>query len=157
MFRVIAALIAGFLSLSEARAQVVGLGRIGAQDSIHFIQDVTLKGPQNEALFLGYATRTKMFLAGVYIVDEGYVLGIKDRSSSFYPIPKGAELDRFQQAGLLPNPLPPYRLSVSDYLLGYSLWGILFIAIAWGAGGPLMRRRKSAPVASSQRPSGDPS
>ena len=86
MFRVIAALIAGFLSLSEARAQVVGLGRIGAQDSIHFIQDVTLKGPQNEALFLGYATRTKMFLAGVYIVDEGYVLGIKDRSSSFYPM-----------------------------------------------------------------------
>ena len=56
-------------------------------------------------------------------------------------MPTGDELRRFQKAGLLPDPLPPYRLTIGNYIMGYFLWFALgFIGLIWGVF-MLFRRR----------------
>lgn len=126
--------------------------KFGAEENIHFIQDVPLKGANDEALYLGYMTRTQNFLLGLYVEDKGYVLGVKGESKRFYEMPTGEELARFQSAGTLPDPLPPYKLGFFDYFAGYSLWwGLGLVALLWGLGGWRKRRQKaqtaSAPAA----------
>ena len=51
--------------------------KFGADETIHFLQDVSLKGAKEEALYLGYRTKIQFFVAGLYVTDEGYVLGVK--------------------------------------------------------------------------------
>jgi len=120
--------------------------RFGEDDTIHFLQDVSLKGANGEALYLGYLTKMYMFGAGLYVTDGGYVLGVKGEGKKFYPMPAGDELVRFQKAGSLPNPLPPYSLGFFDYLFGYSLWIVLVVVIAWTA---IQTMRKKKTVAAS--------
>ena len=45
--------------------------RFGTDEQIHFIQDVPLKGAKDEALYLGYMTKTKNFLLGFSVEDAG--------------------------------------------------------------------------------------
>lgn len=123
--------------------------RFGTDETIHKIEDVKLKGAKDEALFLGYMTRIRYFLAGLYVEDVGYVLGVEDDSKRFYHIPEGEELKSFQRSGYLPDPLPPYKISIFDYIIGYSLWwalalGALFV---W-----LGNRRKRAAAAATGTP-----
>ena len=40
----------------------------------------------------------------------------------FVDMPPPAMVTDFQKQGQLPDPLPPYRLGLGDYLRGYSLW-----------------------------------
>jgi hypothetical protein len=102
---------------------------------------VPLKGAKDEALYLGYMTKTKNFLLGVSVEDAGYVLGVKGESGRFYHMPKGEELATFQTAGTLPSPLPAYRLGIFDYIVGYSLWwGLALVALFWGIGAWRKRR-----------------
>ena len=102
-----------------------------------------LKGAENEALYLGYMTRTRNFLLGYSVEDAGYVLGVKGESKKFYHMPMGDDLARFQKAGTLPDPLPPYRLGFFDYLVGYSLWwGLALVALFWAVGA--WRKRRGA-------------
>jgi hypothetical protein len=124
----------------------------GADETIRFLQDVTLKGANQEALFLGYMTKIQFIVAGVYITDEGYVLGVKGDSKRFYPMPTGEELARFQKAGFLPDPLPPYSLSIWDYIFGYSLWWVIAIAIAWIPISSRLKKRKAAAAAAATGP-----
>jgi hypothetical protein len=140
-----------FLLLSAFAMLVLPMGaaeaawQFGAQEDIHCLQDVTLKGAKDEALCLGYMTKTQYFLAGLYVVDEGYVLGVKGETGRYYHMPTGEDLDRFQRAGTLPNPLPPYKLSFWDYLIGYSLWWALaLVALFYIV--PAIRKRR-APAA----------
>jgi len=122
VFAILASLLG---SLAPAEAY-----RFGKQEDIHHIEDVKLKGANDEALFLAYMARTYNFVAGLYIEDAGYVLGVKGDSKKFYRMPEGAELARFQRDGFLPNPLPTYSLSTFDYIMGYSLWWIaVFVAL----------------------------
>lgn len=118
--------------------------QFGAQEDIHCLQDVTLKGAKDEALCLGYMTKTQYVLAGAYIVDEGYVLGIKGETGRYYPMPQGEDLARFQSGGFLPNPLPPYKLGFWDYFIGYSLWWTLALVAAF-YGWSWMRKRNAPP------------
>jgi len=109
--------------------------RFGTDEQIHFIQDVPLKGAKDEALYLGYMTKTKNFLLGLSVAVTG-------ESGRFYHMPKGEELATFQTAGTLPSPLPPYRLGIFDYVAGYSLWwGLALVALFWGIGS--WRKRKA--------------
>ena len=101
------------------------LVQFGTQETTHILQDVRLKGAQGEQLYLGYMTRTQSFLLPMYVSDAGYVLGIKGDRERYFKMPAGAELARLQQAGALPKPLPPYRLTVGDYVMGYLLWIVL--------------------------------
>jgi len=117
--------------------------QFGAQEDIHCLQDVTLKGAKDEALCLGYMMKTQYFLAGMYVVDEGYVLGVKGETGRYYHMPTGEDLARFQRGGFLPDPLPPYKIGFWDYVVGYSLWWALAIVAAiygWQA----IRKRRTA-------------
>ncbi|MFL5150178.1 MAG: hypothetical protein ACJ8DN_18820 [Microvirga sp.] len=125
--------------------------RFGTDEQIHFIQDVPLKGAKDEALYLGYMTKTQNFLLGVSVEDAGYVLGVTGESGRFYHMPKGEELAKFQTAGTLPSPLPPYRLGIFDYVVGYSLWwGLALVALFWGIGA--WRKRKAPEPANEAAP-----
>lgn len=115
-------LLAALVFLIPGQAQAY---RFGTDETIHKIQDVTLKGAKDEKLFLGYMTRIRYFLAGLYVEDAGYVLGVEGESKRFYHMPEGDELKRFQRNGYLPDPLPSYKLSAFDYIIGYSLWWAL--------------------------------
>ena len=135
------------LPVDRAHAQY----RFGTDEQIHFFQDVPLKGAKDEALYLGYMTKTKNFLLAVSVEDAGYVLGVKGESGRFYQMPKGEELAKFQTAGTLPSPLPPYRLGIFDYVVGYSLWwGLAFVALFWGIGS--WRKRKAPEPANEAAP-----
>ena len=66
-------------------------------------------------------------------------------------MPKGEELAKFQAAGTLPSPLPPYRLGILDYVVGYSLWwGLALVALFWGIGA--WRKRKAPEPANEAAP-----
>ncbi len=106
----------------------------GHFQDIHKIVDVKLKGSNGDKLFLGYMTESYYIEAGVYIKDEGYILGVEGKEGSFYPMPTGNDLKSFQKNGFLPNPLPQYNIPIKDYIIGYSLWIILFLVIAYYIG-----------------------
>ena len=133
-------LIAMMFIVMSSTAEARGF-RFGDDVRINFIEDVTLKGNDSEALFLGYKTTTKFFLLGVYVTDDGYVLGIKGKEE-YYDLPAD-KVTEFQSQGLLPNPLPPYQLATLDYVFGYSLWLALVALLAYGGFSVLRKRTKS--------------
>ncbi len=94
----------------------------GTDERISRIEDVALTTPDGDPLFLGYKTSTVYFLGGLYVSDDGYVLGLQAKPKYYVDMPSPDKLAEFQQKGLLPNPLPPYRLGLVDYLKGFSLW-----------------------------------
>ncbi len=112
-------ILAGLLWPASASARL----KFGSDETIHFVDNVKAKGPNGEQLILAYKTTTHYFLLGTSIEDNGYVLAIfGEGGKKYYRMPAGAELARLQAQGLLPDPLPPYSLSVFDYFFGYSLW-----------------------------------
>lgn len=129
------------LALTLAPRPAEAQYRFGEDDNIHRIQDVKLKGKDDEELFLGYMTKTYNFLGGIYVEDAGYVLGVKGQDKRYYRMPTGDELVKFQEAGTLPDPLPPYRLGFFDYLLGYSLWLMLLVVALFVFGGKLFKKK----------------
>lgn len=116
----------------------------GDKETINAIQDVSITGPNNTPLVLAYKTTTKFFLLGLWIEDGGYVFGVKGKMGEYFKFPDDARVKEFQQAGLLPNPLPKYEIPLIEYLLGYSLWiGLLCIGL-WIGISNLLQRRKAA-------------
>jgi hypothetical protein len=113
----------------------------GQRDSLHHLQDLDLKSPGGEALYLGYMTSMNSFVLPYSVSDAGYVLGIKGESDKFYKLPK-ERLTQLQQAGALPDPLPRYQLKLLDYLFGYSLWLALVLIVILA---PFMRKREPTP------------
>ena len=64
----------------------------GWDDKITCIQGVGVKGQDNEPLCLAYKT-SKLFVgAGVYLKDEGYVLGDPAQQDRFYPWPEASHV-----------------------------------------------------------------
>ena len=123
-----AALVAIFCVASAFPAHAAMFGK---DETIHFIQDVKITGPKGEKLYLGYMTAIQYFLAGLYVKDEGYVLGVTGKNKSYFNMPKGDKLKSLQKRGLIPDPLPKYSLGVIDYLLGYSLWIVIVVLGLW--------------------------
>jgi hypothetical protein len=108
----------------------------GHDETISCIQHVEVKGPNDESLCLAYKT-TKTFVgAGVYLRDDGYVLGLEkpggDKVTSFVRFEPG-ELERLQSSALLPRPLPAYQIPWFEYAFGYSLWIVLAGTAIWYA------------------------
>lgn len=137
------------LMISAPPASAAGLS-FGTDETTHTIQDVGVKGENNEDLMLGYKTSTEAFLLPYTIKDDGYVLVVKSDHDKYYDIPADM-LPRWQQTGLLPDPLPPYQISALDQVFGHILWPTLVvIAIVYAVG--YLRKRKAAPAAAAPLP-----
>jgi uncharacterized protein len=143
--RIFSVLLVAILCVSASTAAHAKV-MFGKDQTIHFLEDVKVTGPNQEPLFLGYMTTMQFFLAGLYVQDDGYVLGVKGDSKKFFRMPTGDELKGFQQRGLLPDPLPPYSLSFFDYLFGYSLWIVVAVIVLWGVF-DWQRKRRAREVA----------
>ena len=145
-FRVFLMLLVGILLGSSGPASAAMFGK---QDEIHKLMDVNITGQQGEPLYLGYKTSTLYIVAGVYITDDGYVFGVRDKSDQFISTTP-EEIAKFQSQGLLPNPLPKYSIGIVDLLLGYSLWiALAIIAIVYGIGWVRKRGKSVNPAAPS--------
>jgi Tfp pilus assembly protein PilF len=115
------------LPLSAAPAQAAKL-MFGTQDYLHKIQDVDIKGPQGEALYLAYKYSFHSFAMPYMVTKDGYVLGVKGQDKFFRL--DDAKIKSLQATGLLPTPLPPYELSVLDLAMGHLLWIVLLVIAA---------------------------
>lgn len=118
---------------------------LGSEDHIECITPVAVKGAEGEALCLAYKTSTLFIGAGVYMRDEGYVLGISN--NWYYPMPEAAQLKSFQAQGLIPDPLPSYSVPLWRYGIGYSLWLLIAVMVAfalWSSARKKKRLREDA-------------
>jgi hypothetical protein len=102
--RILALLLAAIAALAPLPAKAKLM--FGNDETIHFIQDVTATGAQGEKLYLVYKITKTFLFAGIWLQDDGYVLGVKGEGRRYYTMPKDDELKRLQAGGFLPNPLP---------------------------------------------------
>lgn len=99
----------------------------GTRRSYQHLPDLSAKGPKGEALALGYETVTHSFLLP-YKMTGGYVLLVKGSGRGLlagrdiYDALSQEKIEQMQRAGALPNPLPPYRHTIFEYLFAYILW-----------------------------------
>lgn len=114
-----------FFSSLTMNVSAKGGGFFGARDSIHKIQDLDMPSPNGESLYLGYRTKSYFLVLGVYMKDEGYVIGINGNDKSYYDLPDETKLKSMQELGLFPKELPKYSVPIIDYLFGFSLWILL--------------------------------
>lgn len=124
---------------SEAYA---GKMLFGWDNTLYEIADVSLTGAEGEDLVLVHEVKKYFFIAGVWVKDAGYALAIKDKlEEDFYDFPAAEEVVAYQAEGLLPNPLPSYKIPFIEYIFGYSLWLILgAIGIYYGIKFLILRR-----------------
>jgi hypothetical protein len=129
---ILAALVLAAISGSEAHA-----AQFGTRDSFQHLQDLTARGPKGEGLSLGYVTTTHSFILP-YKMTGNYVLVVKGsgrdlggRAVDVYDKLSLEKIGQMQRAGALPNPLPPYRHTIFDYLTAYVLWWCIPATIAF--------------------------
>jgi hypothetical protein len=125
-------------------------GRVffGKNETLHRLADVPLKGPDGEALALSFKTSTLFLGLGLYCKDDGYVLAKASDPSFFLPMPAAETIPQMQAAGLLPQPLPSYKVPAWDYVVGYSLWWVALLGAGFLALKERLARKKAAPPAS---------
>lgn len=116
-----------FFIPSAVSAKKIG-GIFGKNERIVKLSEVEVKGGNGEDLFLAYKTTSLFFFMGVYITDDGYVLGVKGSVGSYYPLSE-AKIQELQDKGYLPVPMPKYQLPLSEWLWGFSLWILLVILL----------------------------
>ncbi|QCX38351.1 sel1 repeat family protein [Aureibaculum algae] len=103
-----------------------GGGLFGKSERIIKISEVDVKGADGEELFLAYKTTQVFFFMGAYMSDDGYVLGIKKSFGSYYPLSE-EKIKSLQESGVLPAALPTYKIPISEWLWGFSLWILLTV------------------------------
>jgi tetratricopeptide (TPR) repeat protein len=144
---------------SKARVGLVGLIAIfavgatpahaakvyfGTQEYLRQIQDVEVKGPKGEALYLGYKYSFHSFILPYRMTDDGYVLGIRGEQS-YFRLDEG-NIKSMQARGQLPTPLPPYQLSAIDYAMGHGAWIALAVIIGLIPLSMISKRRRKRAV-----------
>ncbi len=106
-------------------------GLFGKEENIKEIMALEGKGPNGEEVYLAYKTTGIFFFMGAYLSDDGYVLGIRGTSGSYYPLDEN-QIKTFQENGFFPTPLPQYEIPFVDWFWGFALWILLaVIAILW--------------------------
>lgn len=110
--------------------------KFGTRDSYQHLQDLTEKGPKGEALALGYVTTTHSFILPYKMTGE-YALLVRGSGRDlfagrdiYHTLPQ-EKIEQMQRAGALPNPLPPARHTILDYLGAYILWWCIPVTIAF--------------------------
>jgi hypothetical protein len=134
-----------FSVLATLPAHAAGM-RFGDSEDLTTIVDVGVTGAEGEALMLGYKITTHNFLLPWSMSDDGYVLVVKDDTSTYYAMSE-AEIAEWQQSGLLPDPLPVYEITLLDRVMGHLLWPTLVVIGIVLLVQAMRKRRKQAPVA----------
>jgi tetratricopeptide (TPR) repeat protein len=136
------AVLVGLLCLIASSVAPAHAARMyfGTQENLRPIQDVAIKGPNGEELYLGYKFSFYSFIAPYRVSDDGYILGVKGHDT-YFRLDK-ARIERFQASGQLPSPLPAYELSALDYAMGYFLWVLLIFVAGYFAISQLRRKRR---------------
>jgi tetratricopeptide (TPR) repeat protein len=116
----------------------------GTEDYLTKLADVKVTGPKGEALYLAHKYSFHSFIAPYRLVDDGYVLAVQGENRYFRL--NETLTQNLQARGLLPTPLPPYELSVFDYVFGHLLWLMLAGVAASIVFGVLRRRRRKQAV-----------
>jgi hypothetical protein len=101
-------------------AHAFGL-KIGKAESIHHLADITERNEKGRKLNLSFKTTMVWFFGGVYLRDDGYVIGLKDDPKHYYRLTP-EKIAEWQERQILPKPMPKYEISRMDYVYGYSLW-----------------------------------
>ena len=120
----IAAMVIAAPTCEAARGGII----IGKQENLHRLADVPLKGPRGEDLVLSFKTSMLVLGLGLYCKDDGYVLTKASDPNAYFALPESATVAQMQATGLLPRPLPSYKVPAWEYAAGYSLWWIALIA-----------------------------
>ncbi len=102
----------------------------GTDERVYQLTDVDLEGPNGEDLVLCRKSTTTFIFAGVYFKDDGYVLGVKGDDEKYIRL-SASEIRTYQTEQLLPNPLPPYKVTVIEYIFGYLFYIAIFLSIAY--------------------------
>ena len=146
-------------SLSRALVALIGLMAVfatsvepaqaakvyfGTQEYLRRIDDVEVKGPKGEALYLGHKYSFHSFILPYRMTDDGYILGIRGEQSYFRL--DDANIKSMQARGQLPSPLPPYQLSMLDYAMGHGAWIALAVIIGLIPLSMLSKRRRKRAV-----------
>src|SRR4051812_43903577 len=93
--------------------------RFGTRDSVQRLQDISVRGPNGEALSLGYVTTTHSFLlpykmTGDYVlVVRGQAKDLNGRARDVFHKLTNEKIGQMQRAGVLPRVsegLPPLDL-----------------------------------------------
>lgn len=138
----IVALVLG-VSIEPARAE----WSFDPDEKLHRLVDVALLMKKGQPLVLGFKTTNHNFLLPYALSDDGYVLIVKDSSTLYYPL----DLDRvgsWQEAAMLPSPLPAYEVPVFDRILSYSLhFTVAMMALVYALPAIRKRQRRSRPAA----------
>jgi hypothetical protein len=125
--------------------------RFGNEEDVTCIAPVAYRGAEGEPLCVAYKTTTVHFVGPVYLRDDGYVLGMRERTG-YYPMPQGTQLAALQASGDLPNPLPRYQLSLGDYAAGYLTPLVLAALLVASASSAALKRHRHASLGTQQPP-----
>lgn len=104
----------------------------GEEEKIVKLREIRLVNMKQESLYLGRLVTTKFFILGIGIKDNGYVLGVEGKEGAYYPFLPEDQVKKMQKSSTFPTPLPPYKLGVFDYMIGYSLYWLLLGTALWG-------------------------
>ncbi len=142
--------------LMAASGQYAHAAKFGTRYSYQHLQDLTVKGPKGEAQALGYETQTHSFFLP-YKMTGSYVLLVRGSGKDLfagrdiYHALSQEKIVQMQRAGALPNPLPPARHTIFEYLFAYILWwcipvtfGLIALFSMLGIGSGTRDERRSA-------------
>lgn len=118
-------------------------GLFGVQESLHFITNTGVSGPDGRTLPLGYKVSMYLFGASWWVHDDGYVLLSPPKIHEYFPLSE-ADIAAYQRAGALPYPLPRYSLTPFEIVVGFSGWIAVVGAAIWFSGRRLWRRTQRA-------------
>lgn len=116
------------LLIPNAASAKRGRGLFGKSERVIKISEVDIKGPNGEELYLAYKTTKVFFFMGVYMSNDGYILGVKKSFGTYYPLSE-EKIKSFQKSGALPAALPAYKIPISEWLWGFSLWILLAVLV----------------------------
>jgi hypothetical protein len=143
-----ALVLAAIMLVTAAPAMARSTIMIGTEEVLRPLQDVQLQNGNGEPLYLGHKLSFRWLGLPYAVSDDGYVLGVKGRSS--YLAIGHDRIAEWQAQGHLPSPLPTYRLGIADYLLGNLLWIVTAGVLGWAAWrlGSCRSARGARPVSS---------
>jgi hypothetical protein len=117
----------------------------GAEEKLHPLVDVELKGAEGEDLTLGFKTTLNNFILPYSLSDDGYVLLVRGQNGKFYELEQ-ERVAAWQEAGFLPDPFPAYEIPLMERIFSYGLYFAILLALPFYIV-PAIRKRRARKLA----------